>query len=160
MGGGAGSASGLPASLSLLAGTILSLLQGPAHCSLMQLVHPAANQSLHTCRSHPTLFQPLATIRQNHHGGFLPLDAFLMTALQRVRCALCRFSTEDISSFVRRDDCADFGGNWASLVAERASLWRELNMGENLCASAPISGDAYMGELLLHSESVDRWLPD
>ena len=79
----------------------------------MQLVH-LANQSLHTCRSHPHLFQPQATIRQNHHGGFLPLDAFLMTALQRVRCALCRFSTEDISSFVGRDDCADFGGNWAS----------------------------------------------
>ena len=33
-------------------------------------------------------------------------------------------------------------------------------MGENICASAPISADAYMGELLLHSESVERWLPD
>ena len=42
----------------------------------------------------------------------------------------------------------------------RALLWRELNMGENICASALISADAYMGELLLHSESVERWLPD
>ena len=43
----------------------------------------------------------------------------------------------------------------------RASLALEkLNMGENICASAPISADAYMGELLLHSESVERWLPD